>query len=116
MASARKIAANRRSAQKNVGPRTLVREARTRRNAYRHGLAIPVTREVLIADLVALVASQLVGKSASRAEQEHAAAAEFQAEIARAQQAKVDLLNKAGWRYVAVGKPPIRSWRWRSRR
>lgn len=104
MASTRKIAANRRNAQKSTGPRTLAGKARTRRNAYRHGLAIPVTRDVLNADLVALVASQLVGKSASRAEQEHALlAAEFEVESLRAQQAKVDLLNRAGCRYVEAG-------------
>jgi hypothetical protein len=104
MASERKLAANRRNAQKSTGPRTTAGKARTRRNAYRHGLAIPVTRDVLNAELVALVASQLVGKSASQAEQEHALlAAEFQVEGLRAQQAKVDLLNRAGCRHVAAG-------------
>jgi hypothetical protein len=104
MVSALKIAANRRNAQKSTGPRSVAGKARTRRNAYRHGLAIPVTRDVLNADLVAKVASQLIGKSASPAEQEYALlAAECQVDAMRAQQTKVELLNRAGGRYVAVG-------------
>ena len=39
MASKRQIAANRRNAQKSTGPRSAAGKRRTRRNAYRHGLA-----------------------------------------------------------------------------
>jgi hypothetical protein len=39
MASARKIAANRRNAAKSTGPRQETAKRRTRRNALRHGLA-----------------------------------------------------------------------------
>jgi hypothetical protein len=97
MASALKIAANRRNAKKSTGPKSSAGKARTRRNAFRHGLAIPVTCDVLSAEVIKAVADQLLRKGASSAEQEHAQlAAEVQVEIARLRQAKVDILNRAG--------------------
>jgi hypothetical protein len=107
MASALKIAANRRNAQKSTGPRSRAGKARTRRNAFRHGLAIRVTCDVLNAELIKAVADQLLRKGASSAEQEHALlAAEVQAEIARLRQAKVDILNRAVSRNIADGDLP----------
>ena len=41
MASAAKLAANRANAQKSTGPRSAAGKARTRYNAYVHGLSIP---------------------------------------------------------------------------
>jgi tetratricopeptide (TPR) repeat protein len=96
MASASKIAANRRNAQKSTGPRSIAGKARSRRNAFRHGLAIPVTRDIFNADLIERLARQLIDEAATPDEQEHAQlAAEAEAEILRARQAKVDLLNRA---------------------
>jgi hypothetical protein len=107
MASALKIAANRRNAQKSTGPRSSAGKARTRRNAFRHGLAIPVTCDVLNGEVIKAVADQLLRKGASSAEQEHAQlAAEVQVEIARLRQAKVDILNRAGRLNIADGDLP----------
>jgi hypothetical protein len=44
MASERKIAANRRNAQKSTGPRSDAGKKRSSRNAYRPGLAAGVGR------------------------------------------------------------------------
>lgn len=41
MSSEAKIAANRRNAQKSTGPRSAAGKARTRHNAFKHGLAAP---------------------------------------------------------------------------
>jgi hypothetical protein len=96
MSSAARIAANRRNAEKSTGPRSVAGKARSRRNAFRHGLAIPVTRDVCSAELVGPLAEQLLAQSATPAEQECALlAAEVQAEILRARHAKVDLLERA---------------------
>jgi hypothetical protein len=42
MTSPKKIAANRRNAQKSTGPRSTDGKARSRGNAYQHGLSIPL--------------------------------------------------------------------------
>ena len=99
MASASKIAANRRNAQKSTGPRSIDGKARTCRNAFRHGLAIPITRDIFNADVVDQLARQLIDKAATPAGQEHAQlAAEAETEILRVRQAKVDLLNREAQR------------------
>jgi hypothetical protein len=102
MSSAAKIAANRRNAQKSTGPRSVAGKARSRRNAFRHGLAVPVTRDLCNAELIRPLRDQLIGKASSPAEQEHAQlAAEVEAEVLRARQAKVDRkstrLNSSHW-------------------
>jgi hypothetical protein len=96
MSSPARIAANRRNAQKSTGPRSVAGKVRSRRNAFRHGLAIPVTRDLCNAELVGSLAEQLLAHSATPAEQECALlAAEGQAEVLRARHAKVDLLERA---------------------
>jgi hypothetical protein len=45
MASDRKIAANRENAKKSTGPRSEMGQRRSRRNAFRHGLAIDLRSE-----------------------------------------------------------------------
>jgi hypothetical protein len=45
MASDRKIAANRENAKKSTGPRSEMGQRRSRRNAFRHGLAIDLGSE-----------------------------------------------------------------------
>lgn len=42
MASERQIAANRRNAQKSTGPKSQSGKQRSSKNAYRHGLSVPI--------------------------------------------------------------------------
>lgn len=43
MASERQVAANRRNAQKSTGPKTALGKKRSSKNAYRHGLSLPMS-------------------------------------------------------------------------
>jgi hypothetical protein len=45
MASERQIAANRANAKRSTGPKTLVGKMKSRRNALRHGLSLPLDIE-----------------------------------------------------------------------
>jgi hypothetical protein len=45
MTSPAKIEANRRNALRSTGPRSLSGKARSRRNAFKHGLSIPLARD-----------------------------------------------------------------------
>ena len=63
--SDRKIASNRKNAQKSTGPRSEAGRARSRRNALRHGLAIAVASNPAFSkeiDLLASVISRDVGQ------------------------------------------------------
>jgi len=44
MASERQILANRRNAQKSTGPKTALGKKRSSKNAYNHGLSLPIPR------------------------------------------------------------------------
>ena len=49
MASARQIAANRRNATRSTGPRSRGGKQRAGRNAYRHGLSMPIATSATLA-------------------------------------------------------------------
>ena len=61
MPSARRIAANRRNAQKSCGPRTHAGKARVRRNALKHGLSLSVLKSPGMSAEVEKLALALVG-------------------------------------------------------
>ena len=61
MASARKIAANRRNAAMSTGPRGVAAKRRTRRNAERHGLATRIAFDAGQLARVEALARELVG-------------------------------------------------------
>ena len=95
MTSAAKIAANRRNAQKSTGPRGVAAKARTRRNAFRHGLAIPIREDAIMAAqrapleaALAIDAKDPCGREAARI------AAAAQLEIERVRRVKVDMLEQ----------------------
>jgi hypothetical protein len=73
MPSDRKVAANRKNAQRSTGPRAAHAKKRIRRNALRHGLAAMVVNDVpgIPADVKRL-AQAICGADGDRAQQEHA--------------------------------------------
>src|SRR5262245_59765127 len=94
MASERKIAANRRNARKSTGPRSAAGKARTRGNAWKHGLAAihldhPQTPEI------ERLAIAIVGTSASSNQLALARpVAETLLELQRVRCARLVLMNK----------------------
>jgi hypothetical protein len=60
MTSARRIAANRANARRSTGPRTAAGRARSARNALRHGLSTPLTRDVGLHAAALALARRLV--------------------------------------------------------
>lgn len=65
MASARQIAANRANAAKAEGPRTAAGKVNASRNAYRHGLSVPLRRDPDVCSMIELLAAELVGGDSS---------------------------------------------------
>jgi hypothetical protein len=65
MASEKQITANRANAQRSTGPRTWAGRARSSRNAYRHGLSVPMQA---VPQLVEKLAKALAGNTAGAIE------------------------------------------------
>lgn len=95
MASERRIAANRRNAQKSTGPKTALGKKRSSQNAYTHGLSLPVRNAGSQKQIEEL--SQLFAGDASDpgflglAE----TAADAQADLERVRQVKTAMLERA---------------------
>jgi hypothetical protein len=64
MATARQIRANRANARASTGPRTAIGKIRASRNAFRHGLSVPVRADPLVCNKIEAFARQLVGDNA----------------------------------------------------
>ena len=62
MTSARRLAANRRNARMSTGPRTAAGKARVARNAYRHGLSLPVSDDPAWSGEIAVLARRIAGE------------------------------------------------------
>ena len=56
-------AVNRANAKKSTGPRTALGKARVSKNAIRHGLGVPVTRDPLVAHDIEVLVNALAGKT-----------------------------------------------------
>ena len=96
MTSATKIAANRRNARKSTGPRSQAGKMRSRRNAFRHGLAIPIRVDIAFSDQIESLTEALAeGASLPGQRQTARMVALSQLELARAQQVKVQLMKPA---------------------
>lgn len=94
MTSDAKRAANRRNAQRSTGPRSAAGKARTRHNAYRHGLATPLRHDVALTAMLEPLANEFAHGSLERIVREAArAAAVAQLEMVRAQKAKLQLVT-----------------------
>ena len=95
MASERQIAANRANALKSTGPRTAAGRATSSRNAYRHGLSVPMAPDSkLVESLARAIAAETAGgeqPEAAHEEQLEAARAlaEAQLELKRIREVKV---------------------------
>lgn len=65
MTSARKIEANRANARSSTGPRTRRGRARAARNAFRHGLSLPIQVDQALYQAARALADQIAGLHAS---------------------------------------------------
>ena len=93
MASQRKIEANRTNALRSTGPRTEAGKARSRRNALKHGLEVPIKHDDAFAEQIEALAAELTSLSAKPREIVRLAA-EWQLEVARVQSTRVDIINR----------------------
>ena len=79
---------------RSTGPRTIAGKARSRRNAFKHGLSIPMNCDDAVAEQVKTFAIELAALFAKPREIARMAA-EAELEVTRVQQAKVDLINRS---------------------
>jgi len=103
MATAKQIAANRANAKKSTGPRTAAGRAKSSRNAYRHGLSLPMQPDP---QAIEVLAKAIAGETAGEIELRAARAlAEAQLELKRIRTTKVaaipieldEMLNPGRW-------------------
>jgi hypothetical protein len=93
--SDRKLASNRRNARLSTGPRTTASRARAVRNAFRHGLAIPLTRDPATSAEIEPIAAAFAGPSPSPYRLEQARiAAEAELELRRVRAYRKSLLDR----------------------
>ena len=64
MASEKQIQANRKNAKRSTGPKTAAGRARSRRNALRHGLSLPLTLDTEMAAKADRIRQSLVAEQA----------------------------------------------------
>lgn len=95
MTSERKIAANRRNAQRSTGPRSGPGKDRVRRNALRHGLSARAVRDPSVAVEVDHLATAICGRPADPVEREQALIiAECEVTLKRVRGARVDVFEQ----------------------
>ena len=83
MATDRQIAANRRNGALSRGPKTAAGKARSSRNALKHGLAIPITRDRATAQKIRRAAQQMAPSAVGDSIRNAQIAAEANFELAR---------------------------------
>ena len=83
MATDRQIAANRRNGALSRGPKTAAGKARSSRNALKHGLAIPITRDRATAQKIRRAARQMAPSAVGDSIRNAQIAAEANFELAR---------------------------------
>jgi hypothetical protein len=95
MTSPRKIAANRANARRSTGPRSVAGKASSRRNAIKHGLAVPASALPDLTQEVVQLAQQIAGGSESILVQEAATrVAEAAIDVLRVRNARVQVLEE----------------------
>jgi hypothetical protein len=94
MTSERMIASNRSNGRRSRGPRTVAGKDSSRRNAFRHGLAVRVLTDPAMCAKVEKLARIIAGADADEVRLHYARIiAEAQCDLDRVQDAKVALLN-----------------------
>jgi hypothetical protein len=96
MATDRQIAANRRNGSLGRGPKTSAGKARSSRNAFKHGLSIPVNRDKSLRRQIAVLARILAQSEAGNVLGQPQAAAEAEFELVRAREVMEAVLMRAG--------------------
>ena len=96
MATDRQIAANRRNGSLGRGPKTSAGKARSSRNALKHGLSIPVSRDKTLRRQIMVLARILVQSEAGNVFGQARAAAEAELELVRARAVMEAVLARAG--------------------
>jgi hypothetical protein len=105
MVSARQIAANQRNAKKSTGPKSDPGKKRSGKNAYRHGLSLPMSTVESEAQLKDL-ARQFAGNSAdARIPALAARAAEAHLDLARIRRVQTAMIERA----LMLDAPGVRS-------
>lgn len=94
MASERQIAANRRNAQKSTVPKTGPGKKRSSKNAYRHGLSLPVCR-VASQEQLEYLSRQFAGGADTRIIMLAERAADAQIDLVRVRKANAAMLERA---------------------
>jgi hypothetical protein len=93
--SDRKIVANRSNAQKSTGPRSIAGRQVSRRNALRHGLAIPIGSDPALHEGIEKLAKLLTSSSGMQKVSEFArAAAEAEHDLLRIRKIRASLFEK----------------------
>jgi len=96
VASTRKIQANRANARASTGPKTARGRARTARNAFRHGLSVPVFSDPVFSEEVDALARETAGSDADAEILELARrVAEAEIDLRRVRYARHQLVNSA---------------------
>ena len=96
MTSDRKTKANRANARASTGPKTARGRARAARNAFRHGLSLPVCSDPALSEEVEALAREIAGTDAHAEIQELARrVAEAQIDVRRVRYARHQRLTRA---------------------
>jgi hypothetical protein len=93
MTTAKKIEANRRNAVHSTGPRTMAGKARSRRNALKHGLAVPLDRDDSFTERIEALTSDLAPLIVKPRDTIRLAAVR-EIEVTRIQEAKLAILKR----------------------
>jgi hypothetical protein len=94
MTSPAQIAANRRNAVRSTGPRTATGKARSRCNAFRHGLSLPLRTDNFFAAQIEELTEKFTAFAGEPREAVRAVA-ETHLEVARVQKARIEAINRS---------------------
>jgi hypothetical protein len=120
MATDRQIAANRRNGALSRGPKTAAGKARSSRNALKHGLAIPISRDRATARKIRRAAQQMAPSAVGDSIRNAQIAAEANFELARVRAAFEAVVARMSISQTSNAGPgdtcslPRRSAPWRS--